>query len=519
MIPYVNGISLEFRVKAVMPNTLFDVFLDDIKINQYVGGGRISNENGEISNTINIPEGMVRSGMHLLRFINQSENDLSKASTMAEINFYALGLLNNRTDNVVSTLPPLIQHQELIEDYTLVNQTMTRKMIAQTFQVSNKPNGIYVDSVDLFFKNKDGSLPVTIDIRPVQDGKPHKSKLVPFSQVTMKSSAVIISNNGNLSTRFVFKRPLFLIEGEYAIVVHTNSSNYELYRSTIGETIMNSTANNIAAKTVGVANLFTNNSKNEWLDEYNKVLKFNVNKLEFNVGSELILKAKSPEAFNYDIFYTHIHNIIQGTNNIHFYYKKTLDGFMLDPNWVKFENDKDINLSTQSIVGKDYSFYIKAVFVNDKDSAPCIDLEKSNLLLIRNIINNDSLYETEPVGGNAVAKYITKKVTLKEGFDADSLKVYFEAYRPINTDIEVYYRVQNKDDESIFNLRPFVRMTADNNDFSNNVNDIKEYSFNSGEISYDGFKGFKTFAIKIVFKSSNTNDIPFIQNLKVLSLV
>lgn len=519
VIPFINEIKLDFKVNAVRPNTMFDVFVDEIKINQYVGGGRISDDNGEITNTITIPAGVLRAGVHLLRFIDQSENMIEKASTMAEINFYALGLLANRTDNVVSTLPPLTQRQELVNDYTLLNQTMSRKMIAQTFRVSNKPNGIFIDSVDLFFKTKDKNLPVTVDIRPVQDGKPHKSKLVPFSQVTMRASSVIISEEGNLSTRFTFKRPLFLIEGEYAIVIHTNSSNYQLFRATVGETVLDSTANNKVVKSVGVADLFTNNSQNEWLSEYNKVLKFNVNKLNFNTNGSLILKSKLDNTFNYDIFYTHLHNIVQGTNSIKFYYKKSLDGITVDTNWAEFENDKDITLTTQSIINNDYTFFVKCEFINDEDCASCIDLEKANLLLIKNIINNDSINETDATGGNAVAKYITKKVTLKEGFDADSIKVYFEAYKPMNTDIEVYYKVQNKDDSSIFDLRPYVKMLPDNNEYSNNINDIKEYSFNSSDITYDGFTGFKTFAIKIVFKSANTYDIPFIQNLKVLTLV
>lgn len=519
VIPFINEIKLNFKVNAVRPNTMFDVFVDEIKINQYVGGGRISDDNGEITNTITIPAGVLRAGVHLLRFIDQSENMIEKASTMAEINFYALGLLANRTDNVVSTLPPLTQRQELVNDYTLLNQTMSRKMIAQTFRVSNKPNGIFIDSVDLFFKTKDKNLPITVDIRPVQDGKPHKSKLVPFSQVTMRASSVIISEEGNLSTRFTFKRPLFLIEGEYAIVIHTNSSNYQLFRATVGETVLDSTANNKVVKSVGVADLFTNNSQNEWLSEYNKVLKFNVNKLNFNTNGSLILKSKLDNTFNYDIFYTHLHNIVQGTNSIKFYYKKSLDGITVDTNWAEFENDKDITLTTQSIINNDYTFFVKCEFINGEDCASCIDLEKANLLLIKNIINNDSINETDATGGNAVAKYITKKVTLKEGFDADSIKVYFEAYKPMNTDIEVYYKVQNKDDSSIFDLRPYVKMLPDNNEYSNNINDIKEYSFNSSDITYDGFTGFKTFAIKIVFKSANTYDIPFIQNLKVLTLV
>lgn len=519
VIPYTDEISISFNVKAVKPNTMFDVFIDDIKINQYVSGGRISDANGEISNVINLPAGLIRTGTHLLRFINQSENIIEKASTMAEINFYALGLLNNRTDNVVSTLPPLIQHQELVEDYTLSNQTMTRKMIAQTFTVSNKPNGIFIDSVDLFFKTKDSKLPVTIDIRPVQDGKPHRSKLVPFSQVTINASSVIISDSGSLSTRFQFNRPLFLIEGEYAIVVHTNSSKYQLYRATVGETVSNSTVDNKVSKQVGVGDIFINNSKNEWLLEQNKILKFNINKLSFNTNSNLVLKVKSDSLFNYDMFYTHLHNIIQGTNSIKFYYKKSLDGVTIDTNWNEYENDKDTMLQTQAVINDEYLFMVRCEFSNDNDSACCIDLEKSNLLLIQNIINNDSLNETEAVGGSAAARYITKQVTLKEGFDAESIKVYFEAYRPMNTDIEVYYRVQNKDDESIFGLRPFVKMVPDSNDYSVNINDIKEYSYSASNIGYDGFKGFKTFAIKIVFKSANTQTIPFIQNLKILTLV
>lgn len=525
VLPYVNELEIDFKINAMKPNTKLYAFLDSLDIAQYLDKEElITDDNGFASGHISIPSGVIRSGTRLLRFIDSSINDLNNGniSTLSEISFYALGLLNNRSDSIISTLPPLIQRQEIVEDYNLLNATPTRKLLAQSFSVVNKVNGIYVDKIDLYFSNKSNDLPISIELRPIVDDLPHSNKVIPYSQVTLTPDEINISNDGNMPTTFNFKRPIFLTDGEYAIVIHTNSSEYSLYDAVVGDTIMNSVSDSKVSKQLYVNDLYITGNSGTWEIENSKMLKFNLFKLTFNKNAYAILKCEYPkESFEYNTFFTHIHNIIQSNCTFGVMYKnRTIDG-ILSTEWMGCENDKNIDLD------KDYylydtsdSFLIRIDFNNSGDSTASVDLEKNNVIFIKNIINNASTTETNATGGDALMRYITKKVTLKEGFDASELKVIFDGYKPNNTEIEVYYKVLNGEDSNLFETRPYVLMSCDNSSlYSTNVTDIKEYTYYASDIKYGDYVGFQTFAIKIVFKSPNNSIVPFIKNLKILALV
>ena len=70
--------------------------------------------------------------------------------------------------------------------------------------------------------------------------------------------------------------------------------------------------------------------------------------------------------------------------------------------------------------------------------------------------------ETSKSGGPATAKYVTKKVVLDAGFDSGDLAVYLTAYRPVNTDINVYYKILNRGDTMQFNDGSWQLMTKTN---------------------------------------------------------
>jgi len=129
-------------------------------------------------------------------------------------------------------------------------------------------------------------------------------------------------------------------------------------------------------------------------------------------------------------------------------------------------------------------------------------------------------------GGNAKTRYITRRVTLEDGFDAQDLKVMLNAYKPKDTDIKVYYRVHNADDSDDFETKPYVLMTqqTDSNRISANESDIHEYAFKSPNdvITYTSsgvtYDKFKTFAIKIVLGSASSAIIPKVKDLKAIAL-
>lgn len=89
---------------------------------------------------------------------------------------------------------------------------------------------------------------------------------------------------------------------------------------------------------------------------------------------------------------------------------------------------------------------------SSKLAAPYIDDIKSNILVIKNNVRplSNNVNESRPAGGDASAKYISKRVVLAEGQDAEDLQVYLSAYKPSNTDISVYAKFVNGEDfESI----------------------------------------------------------------------
>ncbi len=141
--------------------------------------------------------------------------------------------------------------------------------------------------------------------------------------------------------------------------------------------------------------------------------------------------------------------------------------------------------------------------------------------------------ETSKVGGNATAKYVTKKVVLDAGFDSGDLNVYLSAYRPVNTDINVYYKILNRNDTQRFDDGSWQLMTPINSSgskYSKSRNDVIEYSFapgtdgtDQGFVTYTSTNGqtytsFSQFAIKIVFTSSDSTYVPFVTDLRAIAL-
>ena len=141
--------------------------------------------------------------------------------------------------------------------------------------------------------------------------------------------------------------------------------------------------------------------------------------------------------------------------------------------------------------------------------------------------------ETDSKGGPALARYITRKVNLADGFDSNMIRVYLTAYQPPEATIEVYYKVLADEDQTNFADRPYVRMLNVEQGDETLLNSIKsqvdtdflEYLFipSTTDCSYVGTDGvtynnFKTFAIKIVMRTSDSTMIPIVRDLRAIAL-
>lgn len=139
------------------------------------------------------------------------------------------------------------------------------------------------------------------------------------------------------------------------------------------------------------------------------------------------------------------------------------------------------------------------------------------------------LSETGKSGGPALARYISKTVTLAPEFDAGDLRVYLTAVRPRQADIEVYYKVKNTFDNEDISEKKWTRMVKvpGTVEYSSGLEPIEiEYrpSLSSNTINYSTntatFNTFNKFKIKIVLASSSTllQEIPYVYDMRAIAL-
>jgi hypothetical protein len=107
--------------------------------------------------------------------------------------------------------------------------------LAQSF-IIDEDTGIFATRCDIFFRTKDDNdVPVTAQIRTMQNGLPSEFVL-PFSEVVLDPEEVQTSNDSSIATPIIFKSPVYLEGGkEYCICLLSNSTNYSVYISRVGE--------------------------------------------------------------------------------------------------------------------------------------------------------------------------------------------------------------------------------------------------------------------------------------------
>ena len=99
------------------------------------------------------------------------------------------------------------------------------------------------------FYSKDTVLPVKLQIRPVINGFPSASKVLPFGEVSLNPDRVQASTTANSAvantttrTTFTFDSPVFLTPDEYALVITSNSTDYVVHIAEEGQTSTGSIA-------------------------------------------------------------------------------------------------------------------------------------------------------------------------------------------------------------------------------------------------------------------------------------
>jgi hypothetical protein len=131
-------------------------------------------------------------------------------------------------------------------------------------------------------------------------------------------------------------------------------------------------------------------------------------------------------------------------------------------------------------------------------------------------------------GGNCRARYVTKPITLADGFDAGDLRVYLDCNRPVGTDINIYYKVKSGEDSQPFDDKKWQLMSKVNDNFSKDQNqvieleyrpslDVNKISYVENGVTYPLGDKFKYYAIKIVMTAESPTVVPHVRNYRAIA--
>jgi hypothetical protein len=141
--------------------------------------------------------------------------------------------------------------------------------------------------------------------------------------------------------------------------------------------------------------------------------------------------------------------------------------------------------------------------------SPLIDAEKIASIIIDN---------------KTVSDYVSRRVVLDDGQEAEDFRVYINAAIPPEAQIRVYAKLQSIDDTRDFNSLSWTELTANTAALTGQLADyfftLPSDALNlSGVYTYGTYVGIKTFAVRIRLDVTNNRAaVPVINNMRAIAL-
>ena len=256
-------------------------------------------------------------GTKNLILINNQLNNTSLSTTVAEEKFLSTGSIETVQDTIISVRNARIESRGDSQDRGIQRTTGTQVVgsnvvsqtsrfiadppppppvfndaptgfwgdgaggdpIAQSFFVGDA-SGVFITRCDVFFQTVDDTdIPVTIQIRPMQQGYP-TGIVLPFSEVTLNPDEIQISDDGSIATPMRFKSPVYLEGGrEYCVVLVSNSTKYSVYISRVGENDL--ITQEFVSSQPFLGSLFKSQNASTWEPSQWEDLKFTLYRADF----------------------------------------------------------------------------------------------------------------------------------------------------------------------------------------------------------------------------------------------
>lgn len=300
VIPFMRSIDVSFAATNLKPHARIYAFFDGVEVSgeciqtgKSLGEPLITDASGSITGIFKIPnrDGLrFETGTSSFR-LTDSPNDSRDADefgTSTDTTFTSNGTLETRQVTVTRT-----RHLGFTQSVSSQNQTVRtrRDPLAQSFAISSDV-GEMIHSVDVFFTTKSTDIPVTMEVRTVENGFPTTDVI---TRKTLHPSDVQISPIADIPTKFVFDEYLFLeSEREYAIVILADTQDYNVGIAQMGEIVLGGTFVISKQPTIGV--FFTSQNGSTWSPHQNQDMKFTIHRYDFETSGQLTLECTDPES-------------------------------------------------------------------------------------------------------------------------------------------------------------------------------------------------------------------------------
>jgi len=553
--PYMRSVTIDFSATGMMPGAVVYAFFDGVMVGDSTGytvaETDVADGIGTVSGSIDIPSGTFVSGVKSFRLIDRTDNDNKLALTMAESKFYSQGVLNT-TDNLITSFRPPVSRRKSVNSPDIIDSNYQSlqddnfspavgglEPLAQEFVVDpgTYPNGMFLESVDLFAKTADPNQPITIQIRPMELGRPHPHTVIPLSTVTKTTVVTYPGPPGeegevdNMKTNFQFSSPIYLSSGKYAVCVISNG-NYELHSAIEGQftlepsgvqtTIPYSADSGVGLKLGGIFKPISNGTR---VKDSSHQLTMRINKHYFNSTVDENLTIRPIGSTD------NVGAIILTGND------QPFDASSMNPTIKMTTPSGDINLSLNKatnihlpIVGSAQT-PITMTFgaITDRNLSPVIDSERLGIIAIRDEVSAtvDNL-PGELLSGSGSstvpARYVSKRVDTTSS-NMNDIAVFLKAYGKEEGSIAVFVKVGGVEDT--FDNNPYIQLypqviggSTRSAEGKTKENAFNEYCFRPETIATLG--NYDTYSVKVVMMADQTqdshNEMPYVKDLRAVPL-
>ena len=368
-----------------------------------------TSENGAVCGTFHFPDPsantnyITTTGDRIFKILDNFANDTNDYTTKAEYRFTSRGMAVEQTQIINRTITT--DTQTNIVDINFSQSIWYPDPTAQHFYVPpTYKAGMFLSSVDLFFKNKSDVLPVEVQIRPMIQGHPHSTKILPGATAIKQPSEVKVSDapdtaNSATYTRFTFPSPVYLKPGgDYAFVVLTNAYEYDMYVSEQGQRILGT--DRIVTTQPYAFSMFKSQNAKTYTPIQTETVMFRLNKAVFDTSGTIEFEEmKNPSHVGegntfYDMFDVQSDAAELTDTSLVFNYKATTNAnSTLESTWTEFKPDRPVQLTESKVLFSPAvdttSFNMNvALSTENTDVSPILWKNRQQLVTVKNKINN-----------------------------------------------------------------------------------------------------------------------------------